>query len=299
MTITNKKMARGTKRSLIESALKRNKTVHYINFTIEGNTYTVITKKHLERDEFEMVFFYTRRLIGYGLYPRWATIRLFLAEVIEMLKNNKLYNHQIRKQAKALIEAFDKFERRHTKEFYDEWIEIVGSHLAGKVYGKVNELRGDIGGVLLNHGVKNYLIFSYPEMLVSFCDQAVTSYDYCMKDVEERFGCDFSEVFEHLKGKELLNASLKLLSAIEDTIGERLPVNIDASETVCRTKMRNIHRELTNTKNIQEAIREAYDEMPEDIRKETAHLMGAFSDEEDETANIIETLSQKYNVKAL
>lgn len=238
-------------------------TIYYKTFTLGNKRHTITMREKMSNEDFMEIIFYIRRLFGYAMYPRWCATRLFLSEVINVLKKNNLYKHKIKKRANELLHEFDKYEKMHIKDFDEEWMEVMSSNMSNKLLPKINELRGEIGGVLLRHNIKNYILYSYPETVCVMANEGVAHFDMLMQEIREKYKMDFKEVFLPLRGYKVLASSYSLVCAIEDVIGEKLPMGIEARNTLANEKLKQIERLLVNQDAIQGAIKEACDVIDE------------------------------------
>lgn len=260
------------------------RTTYYKTFHIGDHKHTVAMSKPMDNEEFIDKLLYIRRIFGYAMYPRWFAIRMFLGDVFEMLKKNGLWKHRVKKKAQELIKEFDAYEKMHTSDFDEEWIEVMSSTMAESVLPKINELRGSIGGVLMNNGVKHYVLYSYPETVCILANEGVAHHDILMQEVREGYKMDLKEVFKPLRGLKVLASAYSLMSAIEDAIGESLPMGVDARGTGADEKLKALERILVNDDLLRKAVADAADEV------------GAWEQDTDELAA---TLSEKFKVKRL
>ena len=260
------------------------RTTYYKTFHLGDQKHTVTMSRPMDNDEFLNKLLYIRRLFGYAMYPRWFAIRMFLGDVFEMLKKNNLWKHKVKKAANILIKEFDAYEKMHTSDFDEEWIEVMASTMTESVLPKINELRGCIGGVLMNNGIKHYVLYSYPETVCILANEGVVHHDMLMQEVREGYKMDLKEVFKPLRGLKVLASAYSLMSAIEDAIGEPLPMGVDARGTGADEKLKTLERILVNDDLLRKAVADAADEV------------GAWEQDTDELA---EKLSEKFNVKRL
>lgn len=260
------------------------RTTYYKTFRLGDKKHTVMMNKRMSNDEFLNKLLYIRRLFGYAMYPRWFAIRMFLGDVFEMLKKNNLWKHKVKKAANILIKEFDAYEKMHTSDFDEEWIEVMASTMTESVLPKINELRGCIGGVLMNNGIKHYVLYSYPETVCILANEGVVHHDMLMQEVREGYKMDLKDVFKPLRGLKVLASAYSLMSSIEDAIGEPLPMGVDARGTGADEKLKSLERILVNDELLRKAVSDAADEV------------GAWEQDTDELA---EKLSEKFNVKRL
>jgi hypothetical protein len=266
---------------------------HHVSFIMNGVKYRIPTKRSLTQDEFCPMLYYTRRLLGYTVYPRWLLARYFLSEVIEVLKRNKVYRHQLKKTTKSLLEEFDRFEAEHKADFDGEFLEVMATNISGAGLNKVNELRGNVGGVLMNAGVKQYLVYSYPYTFLNLCFDNIMTYEECMKQVIERYDADFTEVFLPLKGKRIYEAAIKMMNDFCTIMKEKIP-RLTFEGTGCIEKLQSLNKLLCSEQVLHDAFQDAYDDMPVNKRDNTYEELNLWIDEKNYA---IEQLSQKYNVK--
>lgn len=273
---------------------------HYVkHITLCGERYDVKCYRSVDNIEFEDILLYTRRLLGYCMYPRWCAIRMYMAEVLEVLRRNRLWRWGVKRWGKELCVAYDAFERRHVMDFDEDFIDVMSGSVSSRVLPKLDELRAAIGGVLLREGVHNYVVYSYPETLVVLCQNSVSHYDAMMGEIVEKYGIDFSNVFVHLRGDRILGASYKLLCEIEDVVGEKLPVGVDATGTGADAKLHSFERMLVDPTVIRNAIVDAVGEMPKDKVELSRKVLEEIGVELDKSDGIAETLGAKYKVSKL
>lgn len=259
-------------------------TIYYKTVTIGGNKYRIITPTQMTNEKFAEKVNYIRRVIGYALYPRWAATRMLLLSTYDMLRKRGIMKHRVNHAAKILNKEFDAFERLHVMDFDEDWIEVMSGSLSAQVADKVNALRGAIGGVLMNNGIKNYAFYSYPETVVIMCQENVDRYNSLMREVREKFKMNFADVFIRLRGNKVLACAYSLMSAIEDAVGEPLPMGLDATESSANVAMHSLENALFDDRILHKAFSEAQEECEERDFKED---------------NIAEILSQKFKVKRL
>lgn len=258
--------------------------IYFKNVTIGGNKYRIFTPTQMTNEEFSDKVNYVRRVIGYALYPRWAATRLLLLSTYDMLRKRGIMKHRVKRAAKILNSEFDAFERLHVMDFDEDWIETLSGSISALVADKVNALRGAVGGVLMNNGIKDYAFYSYPETVCIMAQENVDRYNSLMREVRGKMKMDFSEVFIRLRGNKVLACAYSLMSAIEDAVGEPLPQGIDASKTSANVAMHSLENALFDDRILHKAFADAQEECDERDFKED---------------NIAEILSQKYNVKRL
>ena len=154
---------------------------HHVHFTMNGVKYSVPSQYHLTSEEFCPMLYYTRRLLGYVVYPRWFITRMFLSEVIEMMKKNKFYKFEIKKITGNMLKEFDLLESQHLQDFDREFVEVLAASLSNLGMKKVNELRGSVGGVLMKSGMKQYVLYSYPYTLINLCYDNMVCFNQCYR----------------------------------------------------------------------------------------------------------------------
>ena len=258
--------------------------VYYKDVTIGGKRYRIVTPTRMTNDEFTEKVNYVRRVFGYAMYPRWYAIRMLLGDTLDMLRKNGLYKHRVKQMAKTLLKEFDLFEKWHTIDFDEDWIEVMSGSMAMSLQPKLNTLRGSIGGVMLNLGLKNYILYSYPQTICTLTKEGVLHHDCLMEEVKQKFKMDFSDVFRRLRGDKVMMCAWSLMSAIEDAVGEKLPKAVDVTETCADKALRDFELALYDDKFLKKAFGEAQEEC----------------DERDFNENVIaEQLSQKFNVKRI
>ena len=258
--------------------------IYFKNVTIGGNKYRIITPTRMTNEEFSDKVNYVRRVIGYALYPRWAATRLLLLSTYDMVRKRGLMHHRVSRAAKILNKEFDAFERLHVMDFDEDWIEVMSGSMTAQVADKVNALRGAVGGVLMNNGIKDYAFYSYPETVCIMAQENVDRYNSLMREVRGKMKMDFSEAFIRLRGNKVLACAYSLMSAIEDVVGEPLPMGLDASQSSANVAMHSLENALFDDRILHKAFSDAQEECDERDFKED---------------NIAEILSQKYNVKRL
>ena len=266
-----------------------------VSFTMNGVKYVVPSREILTLETFSPRLYFTRRLLGYIVYPRWFITRAFLSEVIEMLKRNNMYKHELKKAIKNLIADFDSLERKHLEDFDKEFVEVMAASLCNKGLKKVNEIRGSLGGAMMNNGVKNYVLYSYPYTLLNLAYDNMVTYDRCMEQVTKKYGVDFTDVFIPLKGEKIYYSILNVMKIFVRRMGEKIG-HIDFEKTGCIQKLNSLNVTLLDEGNLKKAFDEAHEEVQDDAREELDAWMGIFSETKEGFA---ETLSEKYNVKKL
>lgn len=237
-----------------------------INFTLDGTRYSIKANKQVGQKELENATNQTRKMLGYIVYPRWYIMRSYLSDVIEMFKKNNIYKHQIKKLIGEIIKAFDSLEVRHYRGYDSTFLEVMSGRLLKVSLNKIKDIRGSIGGVLMNNGIKNYVLYSYPYFLVNLCYDNLLTYDFSMKKAEEAFGINLSEVFLNLKGEDIYDLTVKLMKEFIKVMGEDVS-GISLDDANCLAKFEAFDRIVTDEKNLNEAFQEAYSEIPEDIIK--------------------------------
>lgn len=273
-------------------------TYHKVRFRLGGTEHIITTPRPVSFEELSGMLYYTRRLIGYTVFPRWSLARLFLADVVRTFMNQEIYKHELKKAAKAAISELDALEIRHAMEFDKDFIDIMTNSMSNKAIGKLNELRGSIGGALMNSGMKNYVLCSYPYTFLNLCYDNISHYDNCMKQVKERYELDLSKVFGNLRGSKTYALAHKMLTEYIKVTGEDIPKTMDYNNTGCIDKLNSVSRILLDAKNLHDAFMEAYNEMPEDKRDLVEEAMSIWLDEDDKDGKekVIDKLSQKYKV---
>jgi len=258
------------------------RTIYYKSFSLGGRKYRIFMKEKMTNEEFSEKLNYVRRVFGYAMYPRWYAIRMLLCDTIDLLKRNGMFKHRVKSKANILSNEFDAFERLHTMDFDADWIEVMSGSMAMQLQSKLNTLRGAIGGIMMNIGMKNYVLYSYPQTICILAREGVAHHDCLMAEVREKYGIDLSEVFKPLQGEKIMMCAWSLMSAIEDVVGERLPSGVDATKTYADKALRDFERSLYDEKILAKAFGEAQDEV----------------DERDfDTDTIAEQLSNKFKVK--
>jgi len=180
---------------------------------------------------------------------------------LDMLRKNGLFKHRVKGKANILIKEFDAFERLHTMDFDQDWIEVMSGSMATQLLPKLNTLRGAIGGIMLNLGIKNYILYSYPQVICILAREGVTHHDMLMAEVQEKYGLDFSEVFKPLRGDKIMMCSWSLMSAIEDVMGEELPSGVNAKNTQADRALKDFELSLYDDNFLSKAFGEAQEEV--------------------------------------
>jgi hypothetical protein len=268
---------------------------HHVHFTMNGVKYAIPSQYHLTSEEFCPMLYYTRRLLGYIVYPRWFITRMFLSEVIEMMKKNKFYKFELKKITGNMLKEFDLLESQHLQDFDREFVEVLAANLSNLGMKKVNELRGSVGGVLMQAGMKQYVLYSYPYTLLNLCYDNMVCFNQCMNQVKIKYGVDFTDVFKHLKGLKVYMCSIQLMDQFSKVRGEKVG-RISFEGTGCREKLGAINNILLKEANLKNAFQEAYEEVSDESKKEVFEEMSIWEDDRDE---LLERLSEKYTVKPL
>jgi hypothetical protein len=268
---------------------------HKVSFVMNGEKFVIPTDRHLTQDEFCPMLYYTRRLLGYVVYPRWFMTRLYLAEVIEMFKRNGIYKHELKKAVKNLLHEFDVFENKHKRDFNQELVEVMASNLSVIGLQKINDIRGAIGGVLMNHGIKQYVLYSYPYTFMNMCFDNTVTFEQCMNQVKIKYGVDFTKVFAQLEGTRLYYSAIKVMKKFVEVMGEKVN-NISFEGSGCLEKLHSLSNALLDEGNLRKAFQEACDEVPPDEKEGIMEEMSLWYDEKDD---IREKLSEKFNVTPL
>lgn len=267
---------------------------HHLYFTMNGTRYAVPSKYHMTSEEFCPMLYYTRRLLGYVVYPRWFITRMFLSEVVEMLKKNKLYKFELKKAASNMIKEFNLLETLHLQDFEREFVEVMAASLSNVGMKKINELRGSLGGALMNTGMKQYVLYSYPYTLLNLCFDNMMCFIRCMRQVEIKYGVDFTEVFLPLRGKKVYASCVKLMKEFckvgKEKIGE-----VDFDKSGCRDKLNALNTIMLDEGNLKDAFQEAKEEVS-GIEEEMLKEMTIWEDDREE---LMERLSEKYIVKPI
>ena len=238
-------------------------TVYYKTITLGDERFRVVTQRKMSNEEFTDKLNYVRRVFGYAMYPRWAVTRVLLNDTYDMLRKNGLYKHNVKRMAKLLNAEYDAFEKLHMTDFDQDWIEVMSGSMANSIMPKLNTLRGAVGGVLMNNGIKHYAIYSYPETICVMANEGCVHHDMLMQEVLERYGMALKDIFRPLRGDKVLACAYSLMSAIEDVVGEELPRGLDARNTSANVAMKSIERALINENYLAKAFGEAGDEIEE------------------------------------
>lgn len=247
------------------------KIIYYKNFTIGGKTYTVVTPCKMSNEDFQEKVEYVRRVFSYHMYPLWAVVREMLRQTYDMLRKNGLMKHKVKWRAKMLDKEFDAFEKLHTMDFDQDWVDVMSASMVTQLLPKANAFRGAVGGVMMQHGIKNYILYSYPQAACALAREGTIRHDELMEEAKEKYGINLSEVFKPLKGEKVFECLLALMSAVEDAVGEKLPINgISAKGTSADVALTSFERALRDDKIITKAFGEAKEECDErDFNAET------------------------------
>ena len=278
---------------------------HTITFTMHGKTHRVLASREIPFQEFLGMLYYTRRLIGYVIYPRWCAVRLLLGDTIDMMRRNGLWRHEMKRVTGMLTDTFNKFEEWHKRDFDLEFISLIGDGLAYSSMKVVNELRGAIGAEMMKKGVKRYIILSYPYAVLDMAYDNTVTYHKALEAVRMKYGVDFSKVFAKYKGEMLYQSCQRMMNAFVDAIGEEIP-RISWDNTLAQKKMTQWENFIINEDNIHKAFRDAYEELPEEKRPALEAAMSiwdseesSLEEEEEDDVDVIDILSGKYNVKPI
>lgn len=258
------------------------KTIYYKNVTIDGKRFTIITPTKMSNEEFSEKVAYVRRVFAYAMYPRWLAVRMLLGDTYDMLRKNGMMKHRIKKIANIVNVEFDAFEKLHMTDFDEDWIEVMSGSMAMQLQPKVNTLRGAIGGILMKEGIKKYVLYSYPQTVCILAREGVIHHEMLMQEVKESYGLDFSEVFKPLSGEKVLARVYLLMSAIEDVVKEKLPSNLDATQTYADSALKSFEKALVDDRLLSKAFKEAQEEC---------------GSKEVDPETIVSKLSTKFNVK--
>lgn len=272
--------------------------LHEIRFTMHGRPCVVTADRQIAYDEFLSMLYYTRRLMGYVIYPRWCAARLLLAETIEMMRRNGIYRRDLKYATKQLLTTFDQFERLHQSDFDLEFISLIGDGLAAGALGIINEMRGAIGSAMLNQGVKRYVLLSYPYTVLDLAYDNNITYDKAMEAVRTRYGIDFSKTFRKYKGERLYNVTKTWMDVFVDTLKEEIP-RLQWDGSLAQQKLTKFEAYIIDEENIHKAFREAYDEMPDDKKPALEAVMSIWDKDNDKVEiqrSIEEILADKYKV---
>lgn len=260
----------------------------FINFKMWDGQYRVPATRRMQEGEFYRYLFFARQMIGYVVAPKIALCRLYFGEVMEMLRKRGICRQEVKKAANSLISELDRLERLHTRGLDNEFMEIMTSSMAGKALSKTNELRGAIGGALMNAGVKEYVFYSYPYTVMELLHEGVCAYNSVMGCVFDRCGIRLDEPFHEFMGDAAYQKSILLMQRVVDVIGEKIP-RVDFSKSGAIAKVDAIGTMMLNMENLQDAYKEAVEE----IGEKQSMVMDVWGNNDE----IADTLSQKYNVK--
>ena len=220
----------------------------YKNISIGQNKFLVPMSHSVPNEQFQEAIYFTRRLMGYIVYPRWFAARMFLAECIEKLKRRGIYRHDVKRQTKALLKEMDILERKHVLDFDEDFIEVMAAHMAGEAMDTINWLRGDIGGILMHHSIKEYVFYSYPETFLVLANDNMRCWRQILDEIAEKHGIDFRCVFRPLEGSRVKDVGQLWLQAIEHAVGEPIPVGIDGDGTMAMHRLVALDKLMTSTR---------------------------------------------------
>lgn len=271
-------------------------TPYNVKFRMWGRDYKVPSEKHYSEHDFQAWLFYARRLIGYVVAPRFCLIRLYTSEVIETIRKHGLYKHQIKRNLNLLVQELDSLEQRHKRRINEDFMEVMTNAMAGKGMVKTNELRGAMGGAMLNKGVQNYILYSYPYTLMQLIYDTKDTYAACMEKIRMICGIDFTNAFIDFRGDTAYQLSYKAMLSIVQQVGEKIP-RLEMSSV--SEKLNGLARIMMNEENMHDAFQEAADEvsgeLPVDVR-----MMDVWIDEEEqEKEDITNKLKDKFKVGKL
>ena len=271
----------------------------YIKFRLWGEPKAIPSSRRMSEEEFESYLFCARRMLAYVVAPRMCLVRLFLAEVIEKIRNKGIYRHKVKKATNELIACVDKLESLHRRNIDEEFMDLMTNSVAGNAIEKVNEFRGAVGGSMLQKNIKNYIFYSYPYALMNLCYDTVASYKACMDAVKTRTGIDFTDAFIAFRGEKAYLLSRELMLQVMYAIGEKLP-KLEFETSGAAAKLDSVGRAMTNLDVFKEAYKFAENEMGM-IGKDISGMclwdiddMKAESDKKDD--DTIAKLSQKFKV---
>lgn len=265
-----------------------------------GKIYRVGSTNNVSDQELIDMLYYTRRFIGYVVYPRWTSVRILLSEVIEITKRNGIYKHKLKQALKEAITEIERLENAHMEDFDRDFIEVLGGAVTAKALSKMNEARGALGAMMMHQGVKNYVLYSHPYNFMNLCYDNTIVYDRALNAVADRFNVDFSDVFRELRGDKAYNASLKVLDEYIRAVREPIP-HLKWDNSLALTKLNELEKITLSDVTVKNAIFEAYNELPEEKKPFMQHVLDAWSeipDENEENAkdDITSKLAEKYNV---
>lgn len=263
-------------------------TTVFINFRMWEGTYRVPATRRMKDDEFYRYLLFSRQMIGYVVAPKIALCRLFFGEVMELLKKRGICRQEVKKAANSLICELDRLERLHTRGLNGEFMEIMTASMAGKALAKTNELRGAIGGALMNAGVKEYVFYSYPYTVMELLHEGMCAFNAVMGCVREKCGVYLDEPYKEFMGEAAYQKSVTLMCRVVDVIGERIP-RVDFGKSGAMAKVDAIGTMMLNMDNLQDAFKEAVEE----VGNKQAMMMDVWDDSDE----VAEQLSTKYNVK--
>lgn len=273
----------------------------YKSINIGQNKFLVPMSHSVPDDVFQETIFFTRRLMGYIVYPRWFAARMFLAECIEKLKKRGIYRQEVKRQTKALLNEMDILERKHVIDFDKDFVEVMAAHMAGEAMGMINSLRGDIGGILLNHNLKEYVFYSYPETFLVLANDNIRCWKQILEEIMQKHGIDFRCVFKPLEGARVKEVGQLWLQAIEHAVGEPIPYGIDGDDTMAMHRLVSLDRLMIDYSKMKDAFVESYNELPDEKKELSPDFVKSLQEEKSNTHKneLVAELSKKYKVKSM
>ena len=260
----------------------------------KGVPYNIGSTKGVTDEELIDMLYYARRFIGYVVYPRWASVRTLLAEVIEVTRRNGLYKHRLKKALKDAVAEIERLEREHMDDFDKDFIEVLGGSVTAKALKKMNEVRGAVGAMMMHHGVKNYVLYSHPYNFTNLCYDNTIVYDRALNAVRDRFNVDLSDVFRDLRGDKAYNAALKVMDEYILAVREDIP-RLEWKDSLAQKRLNELEKLTLSDDTVRAAILEAYEELPQEKKEWVKPAVTPWVEEED----ITERLSEKFKVSKI
>lgn len=257
-----------------------------------GVPYNVGSTMGVSDDELIDMLYYARRFIGYIVFPRWASVRTLLAEVIEMTKRNGLYRHRLKQALKEAAREIERLELAHMDDFDRDFIEVLGGSVTAKALKKMNEVRGAVGAMMMNNGVKNYVLYSHPYNFTNLCYDNTVVYDKTLEAIKNRFNVDFSDVFMELRGDKAYNAALKMMDEYIRAVREDIP-HLDWKDSLAQMRLNELEKMTLSDETVRAAILEAYEELPEEKKEWMRPVADAWVGEEEKEKEEEEDIAAK------
>ena len=273
----------------------------YKSINIGQNKFLVPMSHSVPDDTFQELIFFARRLMGYIVYPRWYVARSFLQQCIWMLRKRGIYRQEVKRQTTALLKEMNILERKHVIDFDRDFVEVMAGHMDNEAREMVNALRGDIGGILLNHNLKEYVFYSYPETFLVLANDNMRCWKQILEEIAQKHGIDFRCVFRPLEGSRVKEVGQLWLQAIEHAVGEPIPYGIDGDDTMAMHRLVSLDRLMIDYSRMKDAFVESYNELPDEKKELSPDFVKSLQEEKSNTHKneIVGKLSKKYKVKQL